>query len=117
MKNVLVAAVIMVSFAASAFAADPTPPAAKAPEQKDAQATSPEQKFDQRKERIIKYLDKQITRGQEAKACYEAAKNLDDLKACKAKFERKGHKKHHKRDRMDKQQQDQAQQPAAQPQK
>lgn len=124
MKKTMIAAAALVCFAASAFAADPAPapaaaPAVKAPEQKDAQAVSPDQAFEQRKARILKHLEQSIAKGQEAKACFEAAKNSDDLKACKSKFKHKSRKHHPKKDRKDKPMADQPAQPAqpAQPQK
>jgi hypothetical protein len=75
MKKTLIAMAVSILFAAPAIAADNAP-----------QAKGPDQNFEQRKADILKRIDERIARNQEEKACVEAAKNHDDLKACREKF-------------------------------
>lgn len=96
MKKLLITAAVMALFATPSFAADPAP-AATTPEKKEVQAATPEQKFEERKAKLLKRIEVRIAKGQEAKACVEAAKNREELKACYAKVKHT-RKHHHKRD-------------------
>lgn len=77
MKRGLMAGVLLLSlvFAVSAWAAESTVP------KKD-----PAAKFEQKKARILKRFEVREAKLQQQKACVEAAKNDDDLKACKEKY-------------------------------
>jgi len=73
MKRALIsAAVLSLAFAVPAFAAD-QPQKAPVPT------------FEQRQANILKMIDERITSLQEGKTCIQAAKNDDDLKACRQK--------------------------------
>ena len=96
MKKLLITAAVMALFTTPAFAADPAP-AATTPEKKEVPAAAPEQKFEERKAKLLKRIEVRIAKGQEAKACVEAAKNSEELKACYAKVKHT-RKHHHKRD-------------------
>jgi len=75
MKTVLIAMAASILFAAPAFAADNAP-----------QPKGPGPSFEQRKSDILKHIDERIARNQEEKTCVQAAKNHDDLKACRDKI-------------------------------
>ena len=75
MKTVMIAMAVSILFAAPAFAADDAP-----------QFKGPGPSFEQRKSDILKHIDERIARNQEEKTCVQAAKNHDDLKACREKF-------------------------------
>ena len=76
MKRAVIATLILsLAFALPAFAAESNaPPKGTAPT------------FEQKKAQILKRFDERSTKLQEEKACVQAAKNDNDLKACKAKF-------------------------------
>ncbi len=73
MKSALIAAVLLsLALAVPAFAAEGgQPPAASG------------QTFEQRQARILKMIDERIAGLQEGKTCVQAAKNDEDLKACR----------------------------------
>ena len=77
MKRVLIAAAVLsLVVVAPAFAAD--------------SGTAPKgqgMSFDERKADILKHLDTRMSDLQEEKACVQAAKNHDDLKACRQKHQ------------------------------
>ena len=75
MKRTLIAAVLIsLAFAVPALAAvDGQPP------------TVPGKTFEQRQANILKMMDERIAGIQEGKTCVEAAKNDDDLRACREK--------------------------------
>jgi hypothetical protein len=75
MKRVLIAAAVLsLVVAAAAFAAD----SGQAPK---GQGMS----FEEQKADILKHIDARMSFLQEGKACVQAAKNSDDLKACRQK--------------------------------
>lgn len=75
MKRALIAALLLsLALAVPAFAAEGGPPP---------NATG--QTFEQRQAHILKMLDERIAHLQEGKACVQAAKNNEDLKACREK--------------------------------
>jgi hypothetical protein len=75
MKRVLIAAAVLsLVVAAAAFAADSGP----APK---GQGMS----FEEQKADILKHIDTRMSSLQEGKACVQAAKNQDDLRACRQK--------------------------------
>jgi hypothetical protein len=75
MKRVLIAAAVLsLVVAAAAFAAD----SGQAPK---GQSMS----FEERKADILKHLDTRMSFLQEETACVQAARNHDDLKACRQK--------------------------------
>jgi Flp pilus assembly protein TadD len=75
MKRALIAAAVLsLTFALSAFAAD-----------NGQQQNSPGQNFEQRKAELLKMIDERIAGIQEAKTCVQAAKNHEDLKVCRDK--------------------------------
>ena len=75
MKGTLIAAaLIALAFAAPALATDGGQP-----------PTVPGQTFEQRQANILKMMDERIAGLQEGKTCVQAAKNDDDLKACREK--------------------------------
>jgi hypothetical protein len=84
MKSAVIAAAAMLSmiFAGLTFAVDDIQPAA---------GTAPN--FEQMKADHLKKLDDRINSLQEEKACAQAAKNPDEMKACRLKHwgEMKGH--------------------------
>jgi hypothetical protein len=73
MKSALIAAVLLsLALVVPAFAAEGgQPPAASG------------QTFEQRQARILKMIDERIAGLQEGKTCVQAAKNDEDLKACR----------------------------------
>jgi hypothetical protein len=71
----MIAVAVSILFAAPVLAADNTP-----------QPRGPGANFEQRKSEILKRIDDRIARNQEEKGCVQAAKNHDDLKACREKF-------------------------------
>jgi len=75
MKTVMIAMAVSILIAAPAFAADNAP-----------QPKGPGPSFEQRKSDILKHIDERIARNQEEKTCVQAAKNHDDLKACRDKI-------------------------------
>jgi hypothetical protein len=89
MKRTLIAAALLsLAFAVPAFAADGGQP-----------PTAPAQTFEQRQAHILKMIDERIASLQEGKTCVQAAKNVDDLKACREKHmsemrEMKGEMRH-----------------------
>ncbi len=73
MKNAMIAAaVLLLALAASAFAAD-----VKQPPNPSGQT------FEQRQAQILKMFDERIAGLQEGKTCVQAAKNDDELRACR----------------------------------
>lgn len=68
-KTAIMAVVISLALAGSAFAVD----------------SGKAQTFDQQKASILKKLDERAKRTQDAQTCVQAAKTADDLKACRAK--------------------------------
>jgi hypothetical protein len=76
MKKAVIATLILsLAFALPAFAVESNePPKGPAPT------------FEQKKAQILKRLDERSTKLQEEKACVQAAKNDNDLKACRDKF-------------------------------
>ena len=76
MKRAGIATLMLsLAFALPAFAVESTePPKGPAPT------------FEQRKAQDLKRLDERSTRLQDEKACVQAAKSDNDLKACKEKF-------------------------------
>jgi hypothetical protein len=88
MKKALIAtALLSLAFAVPAFAAEGgQPPAA------------PGQTFEQRQAHILKMIDERIASLNEGKACIQAAKNDEDLKACREKHmsemkDKRGHQR------------------------
>lgn len=77
MKTAMIAVVVSILFTVPAFADD------NAPQPK---GKGPGPNFEQRKSDILKRIDERIARNQEEKTCVQAAKNHDDLKACRDKF-------------------------------
>jgi len=77
MKRILVAGMLAMALAVPAYAVEGGQP----PPPKDQGAN-----FEQRKADILGNMDRRMNRLQEEKACVEAAKNMDDLKACREKF-------------------------------
>ena len=73
-RTAVVAAVLSLAFAVPAFAAGTGQP-----------PMGPGPNFDQRKAEVLKKLDEQMSSLQEAKVCIQAAKNHDDMKACREK--------------------------------
>jgi hypothetical protein len=84
MKNALLAAAVLsLALAAPAFAAD------------DKQPPNPSGRtFEQRQAHILKILDERIACLQEGKACVQAAKSDDDLRACRQKHMAEMREKH-----------------------
>jgi hypothetical protein len=75
MKKTLIAAVLLsLTFVVPAFAVEGDKP-----------PTAPGQTFEQRQAHILKMLDERMAGLQEGKACVQAAKNDNDLKACREK--------------------------------
>jgi hypothetical protein len=75
MERAVIVAVVVLSlvFTVSAFAIEGSqPPGATAPN------------FDQMKADLLKKLDERMTNLQKEKICVQAAKNRDDLRACRA---------------------------------
>ncbi|HUI45543.1 MAG TPA: hypothetical protein VL122_06125 [Nitrospirota bacterium] len=90
MKRVLIAtAILSFMFTLTSFAAQ------------NEQPNEPAATFEQKQARILKMFDDRITSLQEAKTCVQAAKNNDDLRACRKKYmaeirERQGDKQQHR---------------------
>jgi hypothetical protein len=75
MKRAIIAAVLLsLAFAAPILAAEGGPP-----------PSAPGQTFEQRQAHILKMLDERIASLHEGKTCVMAAKNDDDLRACRDK--------------------------------
>lgn len=75
MKRTLIAAALLsLAFTVPALAADGGKP-----------PTVPGQTFEQRQANILKMMDERIAHLQEGKTCIQAAKNDEDLKACREK--------------------------------
>ena len=76
MKRTVIATLILsLAFALPAFAVESNePPKGPAPT------------FEQRKAQNLKHLDERSTKLQDEKACVQATKNDNDLKACREKF-------------------------------
>ena len=75
MKTVIFAAVASMLMASSTFAAESTQP-----------SKGPGPNFEQFKSEVLTRIDARIARNQEEKTCVQAAKNHEDLKACRDKF-------------------------------
>lgn len=75
MKTTMMAVSVSLLFAVSAFAIDGAP-----------QPKGVGPNFEKNKADIISHIDQRIARNQEEKACVQAAKNHDDVKACRDKF-------------------------------
>jgi len=74
-KAAIAAAVLSLALAAAAFAVEGNPP-----------AKAPDANFEKRQSDVLKMIDARIARLQKEKECVQAAKNMDDLKACREKF-------------------------------
>jgi hypothetical protein len=75
MKRFMLIAVLLISvFTVPAFAATA-----------DQQSNASSEPFEQKQTRILQLIDNRIADLQEAKTCVQAAKNNDDLKACRQK--------------------------------
>lgn len=75
MKKTLIAAVLLaVAFVVPAFAVEGNQP-----------PPVPGKTFEERQAHILKMLDQRMASLQEGKACVQAAKNDNDLKACREK--------------------------------
>ncbi len=84
MKRALTAAAVLsLAFAVPAFAAEGGQP-------QNAQGAT----FEQRQANILKMLDERIASLQAGKACVQAAKSDDDLKACREKHMAEMREKH-----------------------
>jgi hypothetical protein len=75
MKNRLILTAFTMLLAVPAFAAD-----------NSSQPKGPGPNFEQHRAEILKRIDGRIARNQEEKSCVQAAKNHDDIKACRDKF-------------------------------
>lgn len=75
MKTAIILASGVLLFAVSSFAIEDAPP-----------PKGPGPNFEQHKADIIKRIDGRIARNQEEKSCIQAARNLEDVKACRDKF-------------------------------
>jgi hypothetical protein len=76
MKRAMIAAVIFsLAFAVPILAAEGGPP-----------PSAPGKTFEQRQADMLKFADERIATLQEGKNCVKAAKNDDDLTACREKF-------------------------------
>jgi len=76
MKRAAIATLILsLAFALPAFAVESAEP-----------AKGPAPTFEQRKAQDLKRLDERSTKLQDEKACVQATKNENDLKACREKF-------------------------------
>ncbi|NVN99659.1 MAG: hypothetical protein HXX17_10065 [Geobacteraceae bacterium] len=75
MKTKLGTLLLALLFSIPVFAADNQP-----------QQGTPGQNFEKHKSDIIARIDKRIARNQEEKSCVQAAKNHDDIKACRDKL-------------------------------
>lgn len=84
MKGILIAAaLISLAFAVPVLATEGGQP-----------PTVPGQTFEQRQANILKMMDERIAGIQEGKTCIQAAKNDDDLKACRKKHMSEMQEKH-----------------------
>jgi Spy/CpxP family protein refolding chaperone len=80
MKRALFAALLLsLALALPAFAVESNAPPNAPPK-------APAANFDQRKAQILKHIDERNTKLQQEKDCVQAAKNDNDLKACREKF-------------------------------
>ena len=78
MKKVFIVMVLLaLTRISTAFAGDAPPPG---------QAGGPGQNFDKMKSDVVSRITARIARNQEELTCVQAAKNHDDLKACRHKF-------------------------------
>ena len=75
MKKAMIAAIISLLIVAPVFADNSVQ-----------QPKGPGPNFEQVKADILKRIDERIARNQEEKSCAQAAKNHEDLKACREKF-------------------------------
>ena len=75
MNTKIISTLITLFIAVPAFAADNAP-----------QPKGPGPNFEQHRADILKRIDARIARNQEEKSCVQAAKNHDDIKACRDKF-------------------------------
>jgi len=75
MKAGMIIGTVSVFFALQANAADTTP-----------QTKTASPNFEQHKADILKRIDERIAHNQEEKGCIQAAKNQNDIKACREKF-------------------------------
>ena len=75
MKTIILAAAASVLLASPTFAAESTPP-----------SKGPGPNFEQFKSEVLARIDARIARNQEEKTCVQAAKNHEDLKACRDRF-------------------------------
>ena len=87
-KTLIAAALLLLAFAVPAFAVEGSQP-----------QTAPGQTFEQRQAHILKMIDGRMAALQEGKACVQAAKNDNDLKACREKHmaemkEKRGEMRH-----------------------
>jgi hypothetical protein len=73
-RTLVVAAALLLAFAAPVIAAEGDPP-----------SEAPAPNLDQRKADIQKKLDTEIASAQEAKTCVQAATTQDNIKACMEK--------------------------------
>jgi len=73
-KYVIAAAVLSLVVAAAAFAAD-----------SGAAPKGPNMTFEERQAEVLKHIDTRVSSLQEKRVCVQAAKNHDDLRACKQK--------------------------------
>ncbi len=89
-KTVIAAALLALAFAVPAFAVEGNQP-----------PTAPGKTFEQRQTQILKMIDERMAGLQEGKACVQAAKNDNDLKACREKHvsEMKGKRGEMRRER------------------
>ena len=72
-KGAVAAVVFSFIFTTSVFAAG------------DGKSQEPAPSFEEKKAEVLKRLDEQMHNLQEAKTCVKAAKNHDDMKACRQK--------------------------------
>jgi len=87
-KTLIAAALLSLAFAVPTFAVEGGRP-----------PTAPGQTFEQRQSHILKMIDERIISLQEGKECVQAAKNDNDLKACREKHmsemkEKRGEMRH-----------------------
>lgn len=76
-RGLIAAAVLSLVVAAAAFAAE----SGTVPNRQGGQGMT----FEERKADVLKHLDTRMSSLQEEKACVQAAKNHDDLRACRQK--------------------------------
>jgi len=75
MKTKIISVVFAMFLAVPAFAVD-----------NSSLPKGPGPNFEQNRTDILKRIDARIARNQEEKSCVQAAKNHDDIKACRDKF-------------------------------